>query len=566
MLTLPAKPGTLTDEQRSAHNTHSVGAVLLVLSVILLYVYAFTYAGRTVGLPLPQALAERCGLQLKDVFTDDGVVKSTLWVSQAEEFKNTENEMLAYYCMLAAAFLCVYFLPVRLKRDALSIGTLLMIGVLCGRTSLGWFLFAHLATYLILHPDRRARPWTAALPGCAAVLLFHGKPLFLARVFVLLPVASYFAYFPIRILCDHPRLGPILRACASQSFLIIGIGTFILGKIFHFNWSFHLGMLLFFGQWLRLIPYYLDHSHGLIPPDLPLRRYLATFLCPALLPLGFYEMISQGYAYTEATYLCENKNRIVLGGAKLLLVGLLYLVLGRWLCYRLAEGAGLLGINAYHANIKNLTRAYLAGGHIATASLLVTSLLELLRFSLWWGGISHFKVGVWRILGFQVDRNFNYWLLSTNMVELWRRWTFHYREFLVRAFYYPVFFRLSHLSPAVRITAATFAAAFFGNFIWGHALEVFFYESIMLKSFFPRWPYFALISASIALTQLYQRRYRSGRKPWTRGPAIAGDLVCAYLTIQFYALIHVFSLIPSNTSPTAWDLTKLFLVGFGIRI
>jgi D-alanyl-lipoteichoic acid acyltransferase DltB (MBOAT superfamily) len=70
-----------------------------------------------------------------------------------------------------------------------------------------------------------------------------------------------------------------------------------------------------------------------------------------------------------------------------------------------------------------------------------TTLIALMKWTFSWGGVMHFKVGLWRVCGYKIDPYFNFPWLSTNLVALWSRFTFHYREFLVRAFYYPVFFR-----------------------------------------------------------------------------------------------------------------------------
>ncbi len=71
--------------------------------------------------------------------------------------------------------------------------------------------------------------------------------------------------------------------------------------------------------------------------------------------------------------------------------------------------------------------------------------------------------------------------LSTNLATFWSRFTFHYREFLVRAFYYPVFFRFFKKHRNLRVLVATMTAAAFGNLIWGHVTERLFYRGMELK-------------------------------------------------------------------------------------
>src|SRR5205823_6399102 len=87
----------------------------------------------------------------------------------------------------------------------------------------------------------------------------------------------------------------------------------------------------------------------------------------------------------------------------------------------------------------------LAGGRVTTASLLLTSCLEIFRWMAIWAGLVHWKVGVFRVLGYRVAPYFDKPLYATNLIDFWTRYTFHYREFLSQAFYYPTFFKAPRL-------------------------------------------------------------------------------------------------------------------------
>ncbi len=565
MLGLPPRPELIDEQRRLSHDQHRVSVVLAVLGVLALYAYLFTHAGALLGLPLPAQLCQKAGLEWADIFDKGQNVQSSLWMNRAHEFGNNDEEMLAYYLLLTAAFLWSYFLPVRYKRDALSFWTLVMVAVLYGWRSLAYFLAAHLTTYLVFHPDKRDRPWLAAMPGLLLGLAL-GEGLALPALLVVLPAVGFFLYVWIRPGLERPRLGPLVRAGAAHSILItFVVGSSLCGLLGTEGFP-SLGLLLFLAHWMRLILYQVDYENGWVPRNLPLQGYLAHFLCPGMLTNWFTAIESQGYAYTESAFLAEDKNRIALSGVKLMLVGLVFMALGDWFTSRLVDLAGSLGIDAFSADIRAMSKHYAQGGSLITASVLLTSFLHLLKWTFFWAGVAHFKIGVWRICGFRMAAHFNLWLASTDLLTLWRRYTFHYRQFLVSAFYYPVFFRLAHWPVKLRIAAAIFAAAGVGNLVWGHACERVLYAGLSFENlthFNRRWPYFVLLSAGITATYFYQMGRRAKRETWTRR-TFAWDIACAVVTIQFYALLHVFAW--SADQATLWDRWKMFLIGFGLYL
>ncbi len=54
-------------------------------------------------------------------------------------------------------------------------------------------------------------------------------------------------------------------------------------------------------------------------------------------------------------------------------------------------------------------------------------------------------------------------LLAETIVEFWNRYYYYFKELLVNFFFFPVFTRYFKQSPRLRMAAAVFAAAFFGN-------------------------------------------------------------------------------------------------------
>lgn len=562
----------VTDEQRRENDRHRPLVVAAVLGLLTLYVYLFTHAADVVGMPRPEDLAESLGIAIEHVFDRDRNVDSTVRITQTQRIRSNDDERLALYLILAAGFLCAYFLPLRYKQPSLALWTVEALLVLYGLEATAGLLFAHLVVYLVLHPDGSHNRWLSVLAGVAAYFAFvhgpRGEP-WEAALLGGLPLLSLFLYRHLVLrLLKVPRFAPVLRTITIQSAILTVCISALVEGLSGDEWSLPLGLLLFFWQWERLIMYHVDYKDGLVPHDLSFPRYIAVFLHPGTMPNWTWGVtIGQGYAYANNVFLCEDKNKIVLSGVKIWAVALVYIVFADWLISGLREWFEAVGIPVHDAYTRRMVRHFVAGDDIGTLSVLLTTLLDLCRWTMLWAGIVHFKVGIWRICGYGVDPYIHRPWASTNLVTLWSRFTFHYRAFLISAFYYPVFFRFFKKYRYLRVFTATMAAACVGNLIWGHVTERLFYRGMELEHMLyalGTWPYFLLLGLGISCTQLYLMWRKRVRKPWTLDRWLITDVLATYCTLQFFALIHIFA--RPVTDSTVWDLWRLFLKAFGIHL
>jgi hypothetical protein len=612
-------PGTLhsapvTDEQRRANDTHSLAVVLAVVGVLVLHAYLLTPLGSWLALPTPQSLLAMTGLRPDHVFGDDGLVDSLPLVGLTDPDSDTGWRLFSFYAAALGAFLCAYFLPLRAKRPALLPWTIAAVFVFYGIAATAGLLCAHAVAYLTFHPKRRGLPLLSFVPGALGYLAFAGGgsgpgastagtidlghlssagigagsgaaggagygqvATFAWIAFTTLvgmavaAVAGALVYRLVLIpLLARPRIARIVRALVAQSaLLIVCVAALIEGRT-GFEWAVPLGLLLFFWQWARLMLYHVDYKDGLVPEDTTFVEYLSIFLTPGVVPIWNYGVeISQGYAYTVNNFLCEKKNKIVMGGVRLLLLALLYMSFCYWGRSVLVRGFATIGLQTYEGSIGNMIQFFADGkGDVGTLSVLATTMITLIFWTMAWAGVLHAKVGLWRICGYRVDPYFDKPWLGTNLVVFWTRYTYHYREYMVRAFYYPVFFRFFRKNRELRIVFATMVAAGLCNMIYGHLTEEMFYGGAVFRSYFAvfrTWPYYLFLGAAISLTELYLfKRGHHRRRPWTRGPRVALDVLAVYCTVQFYAMIHIF-MFPTENS-TIGDLFRLFLRGFGIRL
>ena len=555
-------------EEQEANDRHNVLAVTAVVAVLLLYIYFFTQAYEIVGLPSPEDLSYKAGLVLDDVFDDDHNIECNIVISFNKDFSN-DDERLVYFSSVLLAFISVYFLPVRFKRQAIVFWFLVAVILLYGVPAAGGLLFAHLVVYLTFHPSNERAKWVSLVAGGLAIFSFSGgDTVSTVSISIGLTVPIAYRYGIRPILLERPRAASVLRTIVAQaSMLIVFMGAAIEGMS-GFEWEVPLGIFLFFWHWQRVILYHIDYRDGHIPKDLPVSEYLSVFLNPAMIASWTWSAyIGQGYAYITNNFLCEDKNKLVVAGLKIWGISLLYLIFDLWFVYHLIDFLEDTFDITLFTHIRHMVRDHVEGDYLSTPTVLLTCLIDQFRWMLLWASVVHFKVGLWRVFGYNVDPHFNRPWLATNLATFWARYAFHFRAFLVSAFYYPVFFRFFKMNLHLRVFAATMAAAFFGNMAWGHMSENLFYNGLEWENvveYLPRWPYFLLLGIAISLTQVYLLRRKRTRKPWTRGPRIVTDVLATYVTIQFYCLIHIFGRPVSDG--TVWEYTRLFLIGLGIRL
>ncbi len=562
---------TCSVDKQLENNRHTRwGLVLAVLAVLLLYAYLFTHIADSFAIPRPAELAKQIGIDIKYVFDRDSNVGTDLHVIYTPPNKR-DDQRLILFAIVAGAFLCAYFLPLAYKRPSLVLWFLVAILIIYGIRASAGLLFAHLLIYLSFHPPPLKRSiWQGLLPGALACLAFMEKQASWLWLLLLLLIFSAISLLLVRYLLlpllQHERAAKIIRTLFVQSALIVVFISAIVEGLQGQTWTLPLGILLFFWHWERLIMYHVDFKDGLVPNDTSLPTYLSIFFSPGGLPNGNWgPSIGLGYNYTQSRFLSVDKNKLIVSGLKLWGIALLYLVFADWFRFLIVGVFNDTGIPVFSGHLKTMSCAYVGSSDISSISVLMTTLLDLMRWLMMWGAIVHFKVGVWRMCGYDIDPFFNKPWLATNLVSFWPRFTFHYREFLVRAFYYPVFFRFFKKHTKTRVVFATVVAVGFGNMIWGHLTEGMFYDGMRFQNFgnvLETWPYFLFLTAGIALTELYLLQKKSRRKPWTRDRYFAMDVLCSYLTLQFFALIHIFAW-PCQTA-TQGDNWLLFLKAFGI--
>ena len=560
------------DERYRAHDRHRHWVPALVVGFLLLLTYLWTdwFSDH----PPPGLDALLSHPLLEAAFSSHGHLLSNAWIHFGESALGTHAEVKILMLVSAVAFLLFYYLPPGLKRPPVVLATLLGVGWVFGVQALAALLAWYFAAFLTFHaPDPGDRRATAALllvSLCAAIALAGAGslgPIWIALLTAALGAALVLFYRHVYAPLLRTRARSYLQGSIANASLIY-IAVALLWNGFTEGGAFPrpLGFIVFFWQWERMVMYWMDLEDGRIPEDLPIFEYLATFFSPGFLAnVGWNNRIPKGYAYVAGSFLARDKNRIVLSGLNLLALSVVYFAMRGTVLEGLTLLMETLGFPAW-TSYNDLIGAMHAGAAPTAASVWLVLIYAFLNFFMLWAGVAHLKVGLWRLVGYDIAPHFQKPFLSTNLIEWWKRYSYYYREFLMQAFYLPVFLRCFRKRPVLRVFVATLAAAGFGNLVF-HIME-----SCLETSSTPAvWaaqlrtlPYYVLIGGAIGMTQIWIHwRGRSRRRPWTGRWRAALDVLAVVGTVGFFVLVRPFHHVPLGNSLSDCGAIVLTALGAG---
>lgn len=256
----------------------------------------------------------------------------------------------------------------------------------------------------------------------------------------------------------------------------------------------------------------------------------------------------------------ESLARSQLAGIKLFLLAALCgvgkglmdgLVFGQDNAWRRALGGATLGVPL-------TSESFELAGALPVWKGWVSIYAELFRAVLAWGAKGHVVIGYLRLAGFYVFRNTYKPLLAETIVEFWNRYYYYFKELLVHFFFFPTFTRYFKQRPRLRLGAAVFAAAFFGNMYYHVIKAPSFLRgdwAAVWAAFGPRLVYCFALALGIWLSMEREQRRPRG---WVRPPLRRAMAICSVWT--FFAFIHLWA---HGNQPPARRLQ--FLLGlFGL--
>jgi hypothetical protein len=171
--------------------------------------------------------------------------------------------------------------------------------------------------------------------------------------------------------------------------------------------------------------------------------------------------------------------------------------------------------------------------YLGWASLIANFLVTLLTLSI----NGHMIVACCRMAGFQALRNTYRPLEARSIAEFWNRYYYYFKELLVDFFFYPTFMRYFKRWPRLRLFAATFAAACFGNAFFHFFRDLHYIDELgfwnALAGYHVYIFYTIIFAMGIGISQLRKRKYENSN--WLRD-----RLLPAISVVSFYCILSIF--------------------------
>jgi hypothetical protein len=171
----------------------------------------------------------------------------------------------------------------------------------------------------------------------------------------------------------------------------------------------------------------------------------------------------------------------------------------------------------------------------------------------------HRIIACCRMAGFLALRNTWRPFESRSIAEFWNRYYFYYKELLVDCFFYPTFVRYFKRYRKLRLFAATFAAAGFGNAFYHFFRDLDYIEREgfwrALVGFEACLFYMFLLALGICISQMRGRR--STATGWLRGRLLPTSCV-----MLFFCLLRVFDY--TNKRYPIWESFRFLFHLFNV--
>jgi D-alanyl-lipoteichoic acid acyltransferase DltB (MBOAT superfamily) len=195
----------------------------------------------------------------------------------------------------------------------------------------------------------------------------------------------------------------------------------------------------------RLIIYLYDLKHSKEKANF--WRSLSYFFLLPNIVFPFFPVVD--FATFRRTYYNEERYRIYQRGVEWIFRGVFQLIIYRYINY-----------------------------YVVIAAQDVTNVNELVRFAasnflLYFrvSGQFHLIIGLLHLFGFNLPETNNRYLLASGFTDLWRRINIYWKDFMLKIFYYPTYFKLGKLKMTSRLVT-TMAVVFFMTWLL-HAYQWF---------------------------------------------------------------------------------------------
>ncbi|MCB7130106.1 MAG: hypothetical protein J3T61_11280, partial [Candidatus Brocadiales bacterium] len=160
-------------------------------------------------------------------------------------------------------------------------------------------------------------------------------------------------------------------------------------------------------------------------------------------------------------------------------------------------------------------------------------------------GHFHIIVGMMHLFGFSLPETNHNYLLSSSFMDFWRRINIYWKDFMIKVFYYPTYFRLRKRGETLSLVAAT-VVVFISSCLL-HSYQMFWLHGRFRLNF--QDIVFWTLLGILVLTAVLWQQWRPAAKEQSRSMAIVSRVVG---TLVVYVTISVIWSFWSSASAEQW--------------
>ena len=273
----------------------------------------------------------------------------------------------------------------------------------------------------------------------------------------------------------------------------------------------------------RLIIYMYDLKHGKAQPSL-VSTLSYFFLLPNII-FPFFPVVD--YSTFRRTYYNQDQHQIYQTGISWILRGVIHLILYRYINYYLT----------------------IAPGDVSNTLELVRYLISNFGLYLRISGQFHVIVGILHMFGFNLPETHHLFFLASSFTDLWRRINIYWKDFMLKVFYYPTFFRIRQWGANSSLIVAT-AFVFFLTWFF-HAYQWFWLRGTFLLSV-PDVLFWFILACLVIVNTLYEAR-RGRKRTLGQYSMTVGDIAALALrTAGTFSVMAVLWALWSSDSIQDW--------------
>jgi hypothetical protein len=273
----------------------------------------------------------------------------------------------------------------------------------------------------------------------------------------------------------------------------------------------------------RLIIYMYDLKHGKAKPTLA-STLSYFFLLPNIF-FPFFPVVD--YSTFRRTYYNEDQHRIYQTGVEWMVRGVIHLILYRYINYYLM----------------------IAPGDVSNTLELVRYLISNFGLYLRISGQFHVIVGILHLFGFNLPETHHLYFLASSFTDLWRRINIYWKDFMMKVFYYPIYFKIRQWGTNTSLTVAT-AFVFFLTWFF-HAYQWFWLRGTFLLTT-PDILFWSILTCLVVVNTLYEAGRGRKRTLGQRSMGVGDIASLALQTAGTFTVMAVLWALWSSDSIRDW--------------